>query len=143
MIPIAISFSLATVVVMRCALFFYHRWRVDKSTQLQEEVVSVADGIALHIIPTHTVTSILRAGQAFRMKGRLVMSQDRVVLGTPIGRVIEISRAIPARATALGLQRLLIIGQHPSQKGEIRVEMVIEDEERWAKAIQRFSQGRA
>ena len=143
MIPIAITFSLATVIFMRVALFFYHRWRVFKSTELNhnERVIAMCDRVAMHIIPMSTVTSLLQEGQAFRLKGKIVLSQDRLILGTPIGRVIEISAGIPGQAKALGLQRLLIIGQHPSQTGEIRVELVIENEEKWARDIQNLSRG--
>ena len=143
MIAIAISFSLATVIFMRVALFMYHRWRVYKSTELyeHEDILAVCDRVAMHIIPTGTVTSLLQAGRTFRLRGKIVMSQERLILGSPIGRIIEISAHSPGQAKALGTQRLLIIGQHPSQSGEIRVELVIEDEQKWAREIQNICRG--
>lgn len=97
------------------------------------------DRVSMHVQVDADISSQLRAGLSFRGEGRLVLSDSRLMLGSTKGRLIELSMVSPGTIRAIGPRRLLIKGVHPSNKGRVRVELVIDEEALWASRATNFS----
>ena len=93
----------------------------------------------MHIQIDSDISSELRAGLSFRGEGRLVLSEERLILGSTKGRLLEMTRDLPGNIRALGTRRLLLQGTHPTQKGMVRAELVIDNECKWAERSKPFS----
>ena len=93
----------------------------------------------MHIQIDANISSVLRAGLSFRGEGRLVLSDTRLMLGSTKGRLVELSMVSPGIVRAIGPRRLLVKGWHPSKKGTVRAELVIDDEAEWAEKSKLFS----
>ena len=145
MLPYIIASFLFSILFFRGCLFWYSRWRLRKSIEIKahEDIVAVCDLVPLHVIAKTTINSKLIAGQSFRGEGRFVITQERFILGSTVGRLMEISPQVHGFARALGPRCLLLQGLHPSQRGELRIEIVIEKEEEWAAKINRCVQERS
>ena len=137
-----------TVVLMSVILFFahsctvvYQRWRCRASTRLrsEESLLLQKDCVSMHIMVDSDISSALRAGVSFRGEGRLVLSDSRLMLGSTMGRLIEMSMHNPGTIRAIGPRRLLLKGLHPSLKGMVRAELVIDNERDWADKSKLFS----
>ena len=132
------------MVMLLCAhacTGLYQRWRCRASTRLNkdEELVLQQDRVSMHIQVDSNISSALRAGLSFRGEGRLVLSDSRLMLGSTKGRLLEISMFTPGTIRAIGPRRLLLKGLHPSKKGTIRAELVIDNEADWAEKSKLFS----
>jgi hypothetical protein len=66
----------------------------------------------------------------------MVLSEQRLILATGHGRVLEISAERPGSVRCTGPRRLVIEGQHPSGRAEVRAEMAIDDAEGWQQAAE-------
>lgn len=137
-----------TILLMIAILFcahtctgLYQRWRCRASTQLDrdEHLVLQKDRVSMHIQIDANISSVLRAGLSFRGEGRLVLSDTRLMLGSTKGRLVELSMVSPGTVRAIGPRRLLVKGWHPSKKGMVRAELVIDDEAEWAEKSKLFS----
>ena len=135
---------LLMIVILFCAnacTSMYQRWRCRASTRLRtdEALVLQKDRVAMHIQVDSNISSALRAGLSFRGEGRLVLSDARLILGSTKGRLLELSMLSPGTIRAIGPRRLLLIGFHPSKKGIVRAELVIDNEAEWAEKSHLFS----
>ena len=130
------------VVVLLCAHFCtiqYQQWRCRKATELQENehIQLEQDRVSMHVRCDDTISSLLTEGLSFRCEGRIVLTNQRLLLGSSFGRLLEFSVAHPGSIRAMGPRRLLMYGLHPTQKGSLRIELVIDDEQQWEnKAIE-------
>ena len=132
------------IVILFCAhtcTGLYQRWRCRASTRLDqdEQLILQRDRVSMHVQIDSNISSSLRAGLSFRGEGRLVLSDSRLILGSTKGRLLELSMLTPGTIRAIGPRRLLLKGFHPSKKGMVRAELVIDDEAHWAEKSNLFS----
>ena len=132
------------IVILFCAhtcTGLYQRWRCRASTRLDqdEQLILQRDRVSMHVQIDSNISSSLRAGLSFRGEGRLVLSDSRLILGSTKGRLLELSMLTPGTIRAIGPRRLLLKGFHPSKKGMVRAELVIDDEADWAEKSNLFS----
>ena len=78
----------------------------------------------------------LRPGRDYRGLGHMVLSGGRLALATDQGRVLEVSESLPGQVRAPGPRMLIIEGSHPSGRARVRVELVVDEEQAWAAAIE-------
>lgn len=131
-------------VILFCAHLctgVYQRWRCRASTRLckDEQLLLQKDRVSMHVQVDSNISSSLRAGLSFRGEGRLVLSDTRLMLGSTKGRLLELSLLTPGTIRAIGPRRLLLKGLHPSKKGMVRAELVIDNETDWAVQSKLFS----
>jgi|GEM_PF-4248873 len=121
----------------------YQRWRRYSATKIHadEEIILAQDLIPISFMADSTINSSIIAGVSLHGKGRVVLSDKRLIVGTSIGRILEISFSRKGTIRALGPKRLLLWGIHPSQVGNIRVELVLENERQWEKSAAYLLQG--
>ena len=138
---IAISFLVLILFVAHLCTGIYQSWRCRASTRLSvgEKIIMEQDRVSMHIQIDSDISSELRAGLSFRGEGRLVLSEERLILGSTKGRLLEMTRDLPGNIRALGTRRLLLQGTHPTQKGMVRAELVIDNECKWAERSKPFS----
>ena len=69
-----------------------------------------------------------------RDRGHMVLSEHRLILATGHGRVLEIGPDRPGSVRCTGPRRLVIEGQHPSGRADVRAEMAVDDARGWQAA---------
>lgn len=118
----------------------YQQWRWRKSTELyDDEFIELEENhVSMHVRCNDTISSILKEGVSFRCEGRIVLTEQRLLLGSSIGRLLELSVFHPGTIRAMGPRRLLIYGLHPTQKGSLRIELVVDNEEQWERKATQF-----
>lgn len=98
---------------------------------------------AAHLsVRLHTDRSLpggLQPGGGNRARGELVMSDQRLLLATGHGRVLEIRPDQPGEVRFAGPRRLVVEGLHPSGRARVRAELVVDDAEGWAEAARAIS----
>jgi hypothetical protein len=138
---IAVSLIVSMLFCLHLCAERYQKWRRYASTKLKpnERVIMIKDSVSIHVRTDDSISSTLKAGMSFRGEGRIVLTEERLILGSSIGRLLEISHEFPGVVRAMGRRRLLIKGTHPSKKGILRIELVIDDEEEWAQRTRVYS----
>ena len=138
---LAITLMIAMLLCAHTCTGIYQRWRCRAATKLDhsETMMMCAQRVSMHIQVDSNISSTLRGGVSFRGEGRLVLSDSRLMLGSTKGRLLELSQNMPGTIRAIGPRRLLLKGMHPSKKGMIRAELVIDNETEWASRAQNFS----
>ena len=136
-VAILLILLVCNIVGTQIAIRKYQTWRRSASTRLHadEKVVRERDQVPLRFVCDQSVNSTISAGVSLHGKGRIVLSNRRLLVGTSIGRILEISRERKGSIRALGPKRLLLWGRHPSDVGKIRIELTLEDEKEWESSV--------
>lgn len=133
------SFLILIFFILVCRLFihFGHVWRRKKATKLHpdETLVRMANSFGVKIQSNKPFKGGPMAGTVVVGLGRMVLTDKRLVLATHIGRILELSESNRGLARAVGPKRLVILGKHPNGTSELRLELVIPEEEEWARLI--------
>ena len=113
-------------------------WRKSRRTrgaQLDggEAVVRELDDVSVRLYVNRSVPGGPRAPGG-RDRARVVLSERRLLIATGHGRVLELGEERPGSVRCTGPRRLVVEGQHPSGRAEVRVEMTVDDAERWPAA---------
>ena len=133
-------------VGFRVGLHFGLHWHRRLSTRLKssETILRELDFISLKVMSNKTLSMGPVAGQAMQTTGRMVLTDERLLVATNQGRMLELSEDNLGRARAVGPRRLVILGKHPAGKADLRFEMVVEQEGIWAELInERFADAEA
>ena len=118
----------------------YQKWRRTSSTRLQEDekLLMECDLVPLRFVCDQTVNSRIHENVSLKGKGRIVLSNRRLLVGTSIGRIIEISQQKIGSIRAMGPRRVLLWGHHPTDIGKIRIELALNDEKKWEDAVMKM-----
>jgi hypothetical protein len=125
------------LLVLRFGLHFMEKWRRAQGTRADtgERTVRLSDGLSAMITSNKTMPGGPTAGSTLRTLSRIVLTEKRLLVATNQGRIMEMSQERPGEARAIGPRRLALLGLHPTGRADIRIELVIQDEEMWSKEI--------
>ena len=98
-------------VAFRVGLHFLLVWRRRLSTRLKshEKVLRELDFISLKVMSNKTLSMGPVAGQALQTTGRMVLTDERLLVATNQGRMLELSDNNLGRARAVGPRRLVLL----------------------------------
>ena len=72
----------------------------------------------------------------------MALFDTRFVVSTNQGPMLEMSSEFSGEARAVGGRRLVILGKHPTGRADLRLEIIVDNEEEWADQINaRFHSG--
>ena len=77
----------------------------------------------------------LKAGTINRVQATLVLSDQRLLVCTRHGRVLELTPEHPGEARCVGPKRVVLEGAHPSGRARLRVELVLDAGEAWVEQV--------
>lgn len=95
-----------------------------------ETVVREVEECAVRLFLNRSIPGGPRAPGG-RDRARLVLSEARLILSTGHGRVLEITADRPGSVRCTGPRRLVIEGQHPTGRADVRAELAVADAEAW------------
>ena len=116
----------------------FQAWRASRRNRgarldPSETVLRETEAIAVRLYVNRNIPGGPRAPGG-RDRGRMVLSDQRLILTTGHGRVLEIRSDRSGSVRCTGPRRLVIEGQHPSGRADVRVELAIDDAEGWQQA---------
>jgi hypothetical protein len=137
-----LSFAIVFGALVVVAILF-QAWRTSRRNRgaiisPEEMVVRDIEDIAVRLYVNRNIPGGPRAPGG-RDRGRMVLSGQRLILSTGHGRVLEIRADRPGSVRCTGPRRLVIEGQHPSGRADVRAEMAIHDAEGWQEAAAALS----
>lgn len=98
-----------------------------------EEVLREVEDVGVRLYVNRNVPGGPRAPGG-RDRGHMVLSEHRLILATGHGRVLEIGPDRPGSVRCTGPRRLVVEGQHPSGRADVRAEMAVDDARGWQTA---------
>lgn len=134
-------FSLA---VMMCAALAaglvvqrLRRWQREAAARLgpDEQIRVALRGVPARLFVDTTVTGGPERGAINRTRADLTLGDQTFVLATHHGRVLQIDATHPGSASSTGPRRLVVEGTHPSGITRVRVELLVDEPERWVREI--------
>jgi len=132
---------LSVVIVFGALVVFatlFNAWRKSRRTRGAalpdgEDAVREVEDAAVRLYVNQSIPGGPRAPGG-RDRARLVMSGQRLILATGHGRVLEIRSDRPGSVRCTGPRRLVVEGQHPSGRADVRAELAVDDAEGWQEA---------
>jgi hypothetical protein len=103
-----------------------------------EAVARMVEDVAVRLYVNVTIPGGPRAPGG-RDRAQLVLSDQRLILATGHGRVLEIDAERPGSVRCTGPRRLVVEGQHPTGRAEVRAELAVDDAEGWQAAASALS----
>lgn len=120
-----------------CATVFqaWRRGRRSRGARLPDHETQVreVEEAAVRLYINRTIPGGPRAPGG-RDRARVVLSDQRLLVSTGHGRVLEITAERPGSVRCTGPRRLVIEGQHPSGRADVRAELAVDDAEGWQAA---------
>lgn len=95
-----------------------------------------ARDLPVRLYVERTVVGGPQSGGINRGRADLVLGRGCLLVGTHHGRVLQIDAEHPGSASCTGPRRLVLEGQHPSGITRTRLEIMVDDANVWAAAIQ-------
>ena len=137
-----LSFAIVLGALVVVAVLF-QAWRSSRRNRgarldPAEAVIRQTEDIAVRLYVNRNIPGGPRAPGG-RDRGRMVLSDQRLILTTGHGRVLEIRSDRPGSVRCTGPRRLVIEGQHPSGRADVRAEVAIDDAEGWQAAATALS----
>lgn len=97
-----------------------------------EAVLHAQPGLPSRIFTNQRLPGGLKPRVINRDRVDLLLTSNRLVACSGAGRILEISTARPGAVRAVGPDRLVLEGSHPSGRGALRVELVCHAAADWA-----------
>jgi hypothetical protein len=95
-----------------------------------------AEGLPARIFSDRSLPGGPKAGGINRDRADLLLGQRTVVLSTGDGRILDLGPGLSAEARCVGPKRLVLEADHRSGRARLRVELLVDDAEGWARDIQ-------
>ena len=92
-------------------------------------------GVGGRIFADRSLPGGLKAGTINRVQATLVLSDQRLLVCTRHGRVLELTPERPGEARCVGPKRVVLEGAHPSGRARLRVELVLDAGEAWVEQV--------
>ena len=141
---VALSITIGLFILFRLALHYgqkHIRLQAIKRKDSEELICSV-DRISVRVMSNASITGGPVAGRIIQTIGAMALYDSRFILATNQGPMLEMSAERPGEARAVGGRRLVILGKHPTGRADLRLELIVENEEEWAEQINaRFHSG--
>ena len=109
----------------------------------QDKIIQQESGLSMRVVVRGNGLRGMKKGRQNRTTGDMVLTNDRFVLATNRGTIVDARHDHPtftsARCTGPG--RLVLEGQFPASKGDpglYRVEMMLKNADAWAQWLQPF-----
>ena len=141
---IALAITIGVLIVFRLVLHFGQRHIRRQSILAREGEVLIrrVDKISVRIMSNASITGGPVAGRIIQTTGAMALFDTRFTLSTNQGPMLEMSSEFPGEAKAVGGRRLVILGKHPTGRADLRLEIIVDNEEEWADQINaRFHSG--
>jgi hypothetical protein len=133
---------LALFLLLSSASVAWTRWNRSRAVRLEpgEKAVATLKGIPTRIFVSHALPGGIRPNRMIRSAANLVLSENRMLVGIGMGRVLEAAVGAKGRATCTGPRRMVIetTWAREPQPVFVRLEMVVDQAEEWAQRIQAF-----
>jgi hypothetical protein len=122
----------AALVVVGGLLHGYRKLRRDRGARIPdgEQVVLEVDRVSVRLYVNRSIPGGPSAPGG-RDRARLVLTQERLLLCTGHGRVVEINSEQGGSVRSTGPGRLVIEGMHPSGRADVRAELTVQNAEQW------------
>ena len=140
----ALSITIGIFILFRLALHYgqkHIRLQAIKGKD-SEELIRKVDKISVRVMSNASVTGGPVAGRIIQTVGAMALYDSRFILATNQGPMLEMSADASGEARAVGGRRLVILGKHPTGRADLRLELIVDNEEEWADQINaRFHTG--
>ena len=104
-----------------------------------EAVRMVSEPLAVRVFVDRSVPAGPRPRGYRQGRCRVLISDTRLVLSTDWGRLIEMRADRPGEMRWAGPRRIVFEGQHPTERTNVRAEVLMDDEEVWLAAASEVS----
>jgi len=113
----------------------------NRATRLPEGAVALRVSRALpgRMTVERSLVGGPKGGGINRGPVDLVLTDRQLIAATWHGRVLQMDRDHPGRASCTGPSRLVLEGEHPSGETRVRLEILAEDAVGWVRDIQALS----
>jgi len=141
---IALAITIGVLIVFRLALHLGQRHirRQAFVAQDGEMLIRQVDNISVRIMSNASIAGGPVAGRIIQTTGAMVLFDSRFVVATNQGPMLEMSSEFSGEARAVGGRRLVVLGKHPTGRADLRLEIIVDNEEEWAEQINaRFHSG--
>jgi len=101
-----------------------------------EQVLLTASGLSARVFVDRDLLAGPRAGTINRSRIDLLLSQDRLLVASHHGRLLELTERTGGSVRSTGPNRLVIEGQRPGQGARVRIEILCDRAEEWARAAE-------
>ncbi len=101
-----------------------------------EAVLLTASGLSARVFVDRDLLAGPRAGAINRSRVDLLLSQNRLLAATHHGRLLELTEQSGGSVRNTGPDRLVIEGQRPGKGAKVRIEVLCDRAEEWARAAE-------
>jgi hypothetical protein len=140
---ISIALVLSIWIIAQQVFLYYQKSKrqyfstISSSNPSAETIREIHDKIPLVIMVDKPWMNFYPQ-QNHRSLGRLVVTEHWMCLACNDGLLLNESKGGTCKVSVLGPKRMVIIGKSPNKEVNIRIELTIDDEAKWAGYLQRL-----
>ncbi len=134
---LAVAVVVGGVVVVNLVARVLRARRRDRAALLPaaEPVLRRADGVSLRLFVDRTLPGGPKANGVSHARATLVLSEQRFLISSDWGRILEIHADLPGEARWTGPGRVVVEASHPSGRARARAELLLRDADAWLEAL--------